>query len=141
MGSTRIYGRKIAFQLDAEDYWADATSVVLDREDADSDVVTFEDAASGNTQQEFLQITAIQSTDPTSLWRKIWDESGQEVPFTFAPHGNETPTAAQPHFVGTCTVPARPALGGEAGRTTVQTFEARFDLVGKATMDDGTTGG
>lgn len=141
--SARIRGRQLMLTMGtpANDFWADATSVILDNEEADQDTVTFEDAAqAGGAVQEFLTITAIQSTDPDSLWSYVWDHVGEDVPFVYAPHGNEEPTAAQPHFTGTCTIGSRPSIGGEAGRTNTYTFETRWDVVGKTVKDDGTAG-
>lgn len=138
--STRIKGRQLSLKIGtpAVDVWADTTSVVLDREEAEDDVVTFHDASQpGGAMQEFLQITAIQSTDPDSLWSYIWEHTGEEIPFTFAPHGNETPSATQPHLLGTCRIGPRPAIGGEAGRNNTYTFETRWDVVGTTTLDTG----
>lgn len=140
MGSTRIKGRQLSLKIGtpATDMWADTTSVVLDREEAEDDVVTFEDASQpGGAQQEFLQITAIQSTDPEGLWGYCWEHTGEEIAFTFAPHGNETPSATQPHFLGTCRIGPRPAIGGEAGRNNTWTFETRWDVVGTVVKDTG----
>ena len=141
MGSPRIKGRQLKLLVGsspAVDVWADTTAVTLDNEEAEDDVTTFEDAAApGGARQEFLTITAIQSTDPTSLWSYVWDHTGEEVPFTYAPHGNEVASASKPHFLGTCTIGPRPTLGGEAGRDTTFTFETRWDVVGSTTKDIG----
>lgn len=137
MASTRIKGRQLALQFDAEDYWADATACTLENEEADDDTTTFADAAEGGGRAYFLNITAIQSTDTASFWRYVWDRSGETVPFVYAPHGNPTPTAAQPHFTGMCTIGPRPTIGGEAGRDTTYTFETRFDVDGVPVLDDG----
>lgn len=138
-GSTRIKGSKLAlkFGSPAEDYWADVTAVTLTNEEADADVVTFADAAEGGARDYFLNITAIQSTDPTSLWRYIWEQSGTEVAYTYAPHGNETPTDTQPHFIGTVTIGPKPEIGGEAGVNVTQTFETQWTCVGTPTLDTG----
>lgn len=140
MGSTRIRGRQLSLKLGspATDHWADTTAVTLENEEASSDTVTFEDAAHpGGARQEFLSITGIQSTDPTSLWSYLWDHAGEDVPFTYAPHGNATPSTAQPHFIGTATIGARPTIGGEAGRENTYTFETRWDVVGAVVKDSG----
>lgn len=138
MGSTRMKGNRLRLTLDSEDYWADCTAVELLNEEADADVVTFEDAQTpGGARTYYFQITAIQSTDPDSLWSYIWDQAGDEVPYVYAPHGNETPTAAQPHFTGSLTIGARPSVGGEAGRTNTYTFETRWDCTGVPVKDDG----
>lgn len=136
--STRIKGRQLALQFGTTDYWADQTSVVLDNEEADSDTTTFEDAAAeGGARQYFLELAAVQSTDTESFWRYIWEHTGETVPFVYAPHGNEVPTAAQPHFTGNCVIGARPKIGGEAGRASTYTFETRFDVEGTPVLDTG----
>lgn len=138
--STRIKGRQLALQFGTPsiDYWADQTACVLDNEEADSDTTTFADAAAeGGARQYFLSLTAVQSTDTASFWRYVWEHSGEKVPFVYAPHGNETPSESKPHFVGTCTIGPRPAIGGEAGATSTYTFETRFDVEGTPVMDTG----
>lgn len=138
MASTRIKGRQLGLTIDGVDYWADQTAVTLENEEADEDTTTFEDAAAaGGARQYFLNITAIQSTDTASFWRLCWERTGDDVPFIYAPHGNATATDARPHFVGTCTIGARPAIGGEAGRDVTYTFETRFDVVGEPTLSVG----
>lgn len=139
-GSTRIRGRQLALKLGTppKDHWADTTACLLENEEADDDTVTFADAAEpGGAIQEFLNITGIQSTDEESLWTYLWDHAGEEVAFTYAPHGNPEPSVSQPHFLGTCTLGTRPALGGEAGRENTYTFETRWDVIGKVTKDTG----
>lgn len=137
MGSTRLKNKKIRLTFGATDYWADATSVVLDNEELDSDITTFEDAQLGR-RQEFATVTAAQSTATGSLWRYCWDNVGEEgVAFVYAPHGNEIATANEPHFTGSVTIPPKPSIGGEAG--TEPTFEVRFDADEAGfTLDDGT---
>ncbi len=129
MGSTRIRGNKLGLILDSEEeVWADCTSLKLTPEEADSDVLTFEDAQSGNTSAWKLTGTAVQSTDPDSLWSLLYDNAGQELPFTYAPHGNENPAPAQPHFTGTVKVTLPPEIGGEADRSTTSAFTFDFEL-------------
>lgn len=140
MASTRIKGRQLAlkFGTPSVDYWADATAVTLENEEAEDDTTTFEDAAQeGGARTYYLNISAIQSTDTAAFWRYVWEHTGEEVPFIYAPHGNAVPSATQPHFTGTAKVGPRPAIGGEAGRETTFTFETRFDVVGVPVMDDG----
>lgn len=142
MGSTRIKGNKLGltFGSPGENYWADATSVVLENEERESDVVTFEDAANaGDARQWFFTLSAVQSTATGSFWRFLWDNTGQVVPFTYAPHGNETPSEEQPHFLGTCKIGPKPSIGGEASATGEFTFEMRLDVETGPTLDDGTT--
>ena len=137
-GSTRIKGTKLALTLGTPgtDYWADITKYELGNTEADSDVVTFADAADGGARQYTLTGSATQSTDAASFWRYVWTNTGEDVPFTLAPHGNELPTEAQPHFIGTVTIGAKPTLGGEAG-TGAFTFDFEWNIVGIPTMDEG----
>lgn len=140
MGSTRIKGSKLGltFGSPGENYWADATSVVLDNEEKESDVLTFEDAAGGDAgRQWFFTISAVQSTATGSFWRYLWENTGEVVPFTYAPHGNETATAEQPHFLGTCKIGPKPTVGGDASRTAEYVFETRLDVETGPTLDEG----
>lgn len=137
-GSNRIKGTKLALTLGTPgiDYWADITSYSLSNDEADSDVVTFADAAEGGARQYKLTGSAIQSTEAASFWRYAWANTGEEVPFTLAPHGNVTPSDEQPHFVGTVTIGPKPSVGGEAG-TGAFTFEFEWNVVGVPVMDTG----
>lgn len=128
MPSTRIKGKSLVFEVDAVEYACDVTSVTLANEEAsDQDAVTFCDAAAGTSVDWYLEVSAITSTDATSFWSFLWDNSGDTgVSFTFAPHGNAVPSESQPHFEGTCTLPAPPAIGGESNSTW--TFDVRIDL-------------
>lgn len=139
-GSTRIKGVALSllFGSPAVEYKADVTAVTLSNEEADSDVTTFADAAEGGARDFFLNITGIQSTDADSLWSYCWDNSGEEVGFTYAPHGNKTPTASQPHFTGNVKIGPKPEIGGEAGTSNTFTFETQWSVVGTPVKDDGT---
>lgn len=137
-GSTRIKGTKLALTLGTPgmDYWADVTQYLLTNDEADSDVVTFADAAEGGARQYQLTGAAIQSTAADSFWRYVWDNTGETVPFTLAPHGNVEASAAEPHFIGNVTIGAKPAVGGEAG-TGAFTFEFEWNVDGVPTLDEG----
>lgn len=138
-GPKRIKGAALSLLIGTPpvDYRADTTTCVLDNEESSGGVTTFADAAAGGSRTYFLNITAIQSTDPTSLWSFVWDHAGEVVPFTYAPHGNETPTAAEPHFVGSVRIGPKPSIGGEAGATNEFTFETRWDVEGTPVKDTG----
>lgn len=138
--SARIKGNKLALKFGAgqtaKDYWADLSAVTLQNEDGD-DTLTFYDAYRGGIKQWFFEISAVSSTATNSFWRYVWENTGEEVAFTFAPHKNETASAEQPHFIGTVKIPAKPALGGEASINGAYSFETRFDIVGEPVMDVG----
>lgn len=137
-GSTRIKGTKLKLEIGtpAVDYWADLSNYKLFNDEAEADVTTFADAAAGGGRQHKLSGTAVQSTDTASFWRMVWEHSGDEVPFTIAPHGNAVATATQPHFVGTVTIGAKPDLGGDAG-TGAFTFDFEWLVEGEPVLDDG----
>jgi hypothetical protein len=138
-GSTRIKGTKLKLTLGTPgvDYWADLSSWKISNDDADSDVTTFEDAASGGSKQFKLSGTAVQSTATGSFWRYVWANTGIEgVAFTIAPHGNATATAEQPHLIGTLTIGPKPDLGGDAG-TGSYTFDFEFIVTGTPALDEG----
>lgn len=140
MSSPRIKGNKLALTigdgLNAKDYWADLSNVLLTNEDAD-DVLTFQDASLGGVKQWFFEIAAVTSTATESFWRFVWENTGAELPFVFAPHRNEVPSQEQPHFVGVVKIPAKPPMGGEASLNGSFTFETRFDLVGEPEIEVG----
>lgn len=140
MGSTRIKGTKLKLELgeSSDDFWADLTTYGLDNDEADSDVVTFEDAGGDGSRQFKLTGTAIQSTDEDSFWSYAWDHTGEEVPYTLAPHGNETPSKTQPHFTGTVKIGPKPKIGGDAGNAPY-TFDFEWNCTDEPTKDDGTT--
>jgi len=137
-GSTRIKGTKLKLELGtpAVDYWADLSNYRLFNDEAEPDITTFADAAEGGGRQHKLAGTGIQSTDTESFWRMVWEHAGDEVPFTIAPHGNEEPAAAMPHFTGIVKIGSKPELGGDAG-TGAFTFEFEWNLTGEPVMDDG----
>lgn len=127
MGSTRIKGAALKLTIGTTDYWADVTAVTLNNEEAAAGVTTFEDASLGGARQFYLEGTAIQSTASASFWNYLWENTGEIVAYVYAPHGNDIPTADQPHFEGTVKVPAKPAIGGEAGVNNEFTFDFRMD--------------
>ena len=131
-GSTRILGNALMLEIGATDYKCDVTAIVLDNEEMEDATLTFCDAGDATVRQYFFEMTGIQSTDTASLWQYIWTNTGDDVAFTYAPHGNATPTVAQPHFTGTVTIGPRPSIGGEASRSKTEafTFETRWDIVG-----------
>lgn len=143
MGSTRIRGNKLPvlkLGTPGAEYAADLLSATITNEEADSDVVTFEDAANGGGRQFYLNGTAIQSTGANSFWTYTWESTGDEVPFTYAPHGNAVASATEPHFVGIVKVGPKPDIGGEASTsaTSAFTWEFQWEIVGDVTKDVGT---
>ena len=148
MASTRIRGNRkprLTIGAPGSEYAADLTSYSIENEAADSDTVTFEDAASGGGRQFFLRGAAVQSLDSASFWAYCWDNAGDtDVPYTLAPFGNASPTAEQPHFTGTLTLGPKPKISAEAStsQTSSSTFDYEFPIDGEPTLDRGAgTGG
>ena len=136
--STRIKANALKLTIDGTDYWADFSSVMMQSEEAASDVTTFYDASLGGRRDFFFTVSGVQSTETTSFWRAMWDDAGTEVAFIYAPHGNATPSANQPHFTGTVRLPPQGAimLGGEASPDGTFSFDGvRMDIVGDVTLD------
>lgn len=85
----------------------------------------------------YLKGEAIQSTAASSLWRFVWDHSGEVVSYTLAPNGNTIATTDQPILAGELTIGPRPQLGGAASDKTF-TFEFDWKLTDEPTLNDGT---
>lgn len=117
--SPRITGKKLGFKVADKVVWPDMSKAVLEPADA-SDTETFGSITAGSTQMQ-LTISAIQSTSKASLWRYLFDHVGEEVSFEFAPNGNPTATADQPHVTGKCVIEKPPTLSTEVKSTS--TFE------------------
>lgn len=127
MSSPRVTPNRLAFTLDGEDYWADATAVTLDNEKVDQRLAGWDPYGPENFLW-FFEVTAIQSTEPGSLWRLLFEHVGELVPFRYAPHGNPVASPAQPHLTGKVRLTRPPRLGGEASVRGSQTFEVRLDV-------------
>lgn len=131
--ANKYKGKSLSLKVGSTEYNMDLKSVVLQNEEADDDATTFADLAAGGAVQWFFEVEAVSDYGTGSLWRYLWDNAGSsEITFTFAPYGNTTATAAQPHFTGALELGPKPAIGGTAGETF--SFEARFNLVSEPTM-------
>lgn len=124
-------GKDLSLTIDGVEVNVEATSVVLNNEEADTDAVTFAELASGTPLQWFFEIEAVADYGTGSFWTQLWDNAGNDVPFVFKPYGNAAASATEPHFTGTATIVAKPPVGGAANE--VFTFEARLDVVGEPT--------
>lgn len=127
----KFKGKDLSLTIDGVEVNLEATSVVLDNEEADTDAVTFAELASGTPLQWFISIEAVADYGTGSLWTTLWENSGSDVAFVFKPYGNTVASATQPHFTGNATITAKPPVGGTANE--VFTFEARLDVVGDPT--------
>lgn len=133
----RVTKRNATFTVDGVEYAGAASNFALSADDADTDFITFADAAEGGADKFTLAITFAQDHAATSLWRLMWDEKGNEVDVVYRPYGNATATTTQPHYTFTVKIKlARGViLGGEAdiSTTAVQTVEAEWEVIGEVT--------
>ena len=134
---TALGTRLLKIEVDGIDYTAEVSKAVVTSGEADSDFVTFADAAAGGAREYRLEFTAVQDMATASLWSKIWDNAGESVACTLMPYGNTAPSAAQPHYDMTATItePDGDFIGGEADASTSARFtiEASWVLAGKPT--------
>ena len=135
--STRIKANALKLTIASTDYWADLSMVELASEPSSADTTTYYDSSVGGRMDWFLTVSGIQSTATASFWRAMWAAAGTEVAFVYAPHGNATASATQPHFTGTVRIPAAGAfmLGGQSSPDGTYSFDGvRMDIVGDVTM-------
>lgn len=127
--------RKLTLDIDGTEYTAQVSNVRITSAEADSDFVTFAEAASGGARDYALVITLTQDAAAGTLWTEIFENAGDDVPYVVAPYGNAAPSAGEPHFTGTCTItePDGDLLGGEANKsnTARMTIEVTFPCTGK----------
>lgn len=129
--------RALTISVAATDYTAQVSNARITTGDADSDFVTFADAAAGGARQYNLEFTAVQDLVVGTLWDKIWTAAGTTVACLLKPYGNATATAAQPHYSFNASVrePDGDFLGGEANASTTSrfTFDAVWPIDAKPT--------
>jgi len=132
--SARIYGNHgIVLTLKkstgtASPFGDDCKGVRISGEDKDSNDITFSEAAEGAVQNPLLKLKFIQSTAASSLHQYLFDNQGEVVEAVYAPHGNASPSASQPHFkVTALKISGIPEIGGDATKETVG-FETEVEL-------------
>lgn len=137
----RISGRLLSLKVDATDYSDQASNASVNSTEADSDFLSFAAAKTGGARDYTLALTIAQDLSTGSLWREIYDNVGDTVPFVIAPYGNETATAAEPHIVGSAIIsePDGTFVGGESTTSTsgAHTVEVEWKLTGRFTLDSG----
>jgi hypothetical protein len=128
----RADGKNLSLTFDGVDVACVSTSIVLDNEDAPSELVTFADVIAGTDKRWFFTVTGYPDYAAGSWWTLLWDTPAYTpIPFLFKPYGNADPTLDAPHFEGSVTVDSKPPLGGDAGRTW--TFDTRLTCVAPPT--------
>jgi hypothetical protein len=122
----RIKGKSIVFEVDGTEYAGQTSNVVFSSAVGTLGFGNYEDSLDFT-----CAVTGFQDTAAASLHSELWANPGATVTLTFAPHGNATPSAEQPHFTATGYAETVPDLGGAAGEFFV--YDITFILDGKPT--------
>lgn len=134
---TQLGTRLLTLEVDGGDVTAEVSKAVITSTEADSDFVTFADAAAGGNRQYALNIVAAQDTAADTVWDKVWSAAGTTITCIVAPYGNVAPSVGQPHYSCQAVIsePDGDFLGGEADASTSAkfTFEVVWELTGKPT--------
>lgn len=129
--------RTLVLTIGGTDYTAQVSRAVITSGEADSDFVTFADAAAGGSREYRLEFTAVQDLATTTLWDKVWSSAGTSVAYLLKPYGNATASPTQPHYSGNATItePDGDFIGGEADASSSarMTFECSWVLTAKPT--------
>lgn len=134
---TALGTRTLVLTIGGTDYTAQVSKAVITSKAADSDFVTFADAAQGGLREYALEFIGVQDMATATLWDKVWTAAGTTVAYLLKPYGNVAATAAQPHYSGNLTItePDGDFIGGEADSSTTarMTFEGKWILTAKPT--------
>lgn len=129
--------RLLQISVAGTDYTAQVTKAVVTSGEADSDFVTFANAAAGGAREYRLEFTAAQDMATSTLWDKVWTASGTTVACVLKPYGNAAASVSQPHYTfnATVTEPDGDFIGGEADSSTSArfTFDCSWVLDAKPT--------
>jgi len=127
--------RSLVLSIGGTDVTTQISKSVVTSKAADSDFVSFADAAAGGLREYALEFTGVQDPATGTLWDKVWTGAGTTVAYILKPFGNAAASVAQPHYSGNLTItePDGDMLGGEADASTTarMTFEAAWVLSGK----------
>jgi hypothetical protein len=122
----RIKGKSVVFEVDGTEYAGQVSNVTFSSEVNTLGFGNYEDSLDFT-----CAVSGFQDTAASSLHSELWANPGANVTISFAPHGNTTPSAAQPWFTATGYAETVPDLGGTAGEFFV--YDINFILDGKPT--------
>lgn len=130
--------RLLTVTIGGTDYTAQVSKFEIVPGPADSDFVSFLDAANGGGREYKLEFTAVQDLVAGTLWDKVWTAAGTTVAFVVKPYGNAAASATQPHVSGNAVVsePDGTLIGGEAdaSATARHVFECSWTCTAKPTL-------
>jgi len=122
-------------EVDSVDHSDEVNRAFVNSAEADSDFLSFAAAAAGGARDYTLELTIAQDPATGTLWSEIFDNVGDEVPYSIAPFGNATPTPEQPHFEGNAIIsePDGALIGAESttSTTAVATVEVSWKCTGR----------
>lgn len=134
---TALGTRLLKVTIGGDDYTAQVSKAVITSGAADSDFVTFADAAAGGGREYRLEFTAVQDLAVDTLWDQVFSTPGATVAILIKPLGNALPSVAAPHITANAVIsePDGDFIGGEADSsvTAKMTFECSWVLTGKPT--------
>jgi len=122
----RIKGKSIIFEVGGTEYAGSVSNVTFS-----SAVGTLGFGDYTDSLDFTCAVTGFQDVQAVSLWSELFDNPGQTLTITYAPHGNATATSTQPHFTATGYAETVPDLGGAAGEYFV--YDLNIILDGKPT--------
>jgi hypothetical protein len=124
--------RLLKVKVNSTDYTATCKTVKVSAADANSDFVTFNDAATGGSKVHTLNFTAAQDMAPGSLWRLQFLSAGSTIQVLVNPYGVTTATDTTPFYSGSVVIPKFDGdyLGGDADTSTTAklTFDGAWDF-------------
>lgn len=124
--------RLLKVKINGTDYTAVCSSVKVSAADANSDFVTFNDAASGGSKVHTLGFTAAQDMAAGTLWRLQLLSAGATVQVLVNPSGVTTATDTTPFYSGSVVIPKFDGdyLGGDANTSSTAkfTFDGSWDF-------------
>lgn len=127
----RVKANSITITVDGDDYTADLSEIMLQSEEASTDVTSFFDAKNGGASDWFIEMAGVTSTELSSFFMVCWNNPGDEVPFTL-----ETTSSDAGEFSGTLRIPAKgriPFGGSASADGTFSWSGIRFEVVGEPT--------
>lgn len=122
----RIKGKSIIFEVDGTEYQGGVSNVVFSSAVNTLGFGDYEDSLDFT-----CAVTGFQDTAAASFHSWLFDNPGVSVDIVYAPHGNATASASQPHFSASGYAEVVPSIGGAAGEFF--TFDVNFILDGKPT--------
>ncbi len=120
----RIKGKSVVFEVDGTEYAGQVSNVTFSSAVNTLGFGNYEDSLDFT-----CAVSGFQDTAAASLHSELWANPGANVTISFAPHGNTTPSAAQPWFTASGYAETVPDLGGTAGEYFV--YDLTFILDGK----------